>query len=762
MSYKPHIFLDADATMTPEEGFDFVLYGQLDNHSEVDFEIIGQAEYSTENTDEPTDIEYNSGFVPRGGGGELYTITGHLTDIDSGSPMNYAGVRITDLNSGTELITVETDNEGEYEAFGIPGGTFVEVRPLATRNLFHPNFSNLVVDSDEVVDFTYEADDEKKRLSGYITGDVIEGVTITLFNAVSGSRHTSVVSDDTGYYVYSDIDANDELTIVPTIAGHTFEPPEVTKFFITNQAQDFVATASPNNHTLSGTISEDSSPLEGVTVILQGLPGPIPLGTDTTDSAGQYSFQVTDGTLVKFWPSLTDYQFTPVNAELTIKSDTVQDFTGAVISETDWQFTHGGNAEEIGWAMVVDSIGMQYLGGQISGGGESSMSAYIEKRNKWGYISWAKRLSVSGDFAACWINDLAYNQDEGEILGAGYIYPGGGNPPQAWVFRMSHSGEMLQSRSGPGTDVNAIGTGIALLPDGDYYVTGPASDFEIPSTGQDVLAMKFDGTTHEPEWVELLEGDEYEAVGPCGIDGDGNLVVAGIYDSGPPTDDDFMIAKFLPDGTLKWAGAWDVMFDNTALTGMCVGPSNEVYLVGGRQGLPIILRVSDSTTNGSLDWARTWDYTGSAVQSSYFEDCAYNIADSTIYVCGRRRDDTNTNSHGLLLEFDATALNVLNHTSWMNQAAEHGTQFKRLWYDQAGLIYFTGVSVDYNGFWWKAEGTLNTAPPMSTRSYSGAVEVLTPTFTDVAVTVSDYYETLNFGGGGGDALSGRCTDFPTY
>lgn len=162
----------------------------------------------------------------------------------------------------------------------------------------------------------------------------LAGVSVKLTGISAGTVTTA--SD--GTYSFTGLD-NGTYTITPSLTGYTFTPATVS---VNNAPVTQNFTATPATYTISGTITLNSAPLQGVTVALTGTSVP----TATTDASGKYSFSVNNGTYT-ITPSLTGYTFTPTTLSPTVNDANVtgEDFTAAPASHTiSGTITSGGSA----------------------------------------------------------------------------------------------------------------------------------------------------------------------------------------------------------------------------------------------------------------------------------------------------------------------------------------------------------------------------------------------------------------------------------
>ena len=149
-------------------------------------------------------------------------------------------------------------------------------------------------------------------LSGVVSGDKADGVTLTLSGAAAATA-TTVVG---GAYTFYGL-LNGTYTVTPSLSGYTFAPASldvvINNFSVANV--NFVSTQL--KLTISGSISGDILP--GVTLTLSGSQS----GTALSKADGTYFFTgITNGNFT-VTPSLAGYTFTPASKDLTVNNTDV-------------------------------------------------------------------------------------------------------------------------------------------------------------------------------------------------------------------------------------------------------------------------------------------------------------------------------------------------------------------------------------------------------------------------------------------------------
>ena len=147
-----------------------------------------------------------------------------------------------------------------------------------------------------------------RTISGYVrtsSGNEISGVTITFSN-----DEGSTTTDSSGYYSQK-VKEGWSGTATPSKIGYSFSPAyrNYSKVKSNQSNQDYTGTQTQPDRTISGYVRTSSgNGFSGVTVTF-GNGG----GTDTTNSSGYYSRNVTYGWSGTVTPTRQGYSFAPVS-----------------------------------------------------------------------------------------------------------------------------------------------------------------------------------------------------------------------------------------------------------------------------------------------------------------------------------------------------------------------------------------------------------------------------------------------------------------
>lgn len=201
----------------------------------------------------------------------------------------------------------------------------------AAKNMFSAHVKNAIPSNVSSITFTISAPD----ITTITKTDEVAGqnsITETFTVANGNSRRFEVDAyDSTGMLAYTGSTTADLNGSAVTL--------DIT-----------MAAAASAAYIISGTVTSNSSGFPGVTVTLSGTAS----ATATTDSSGNYSFSVTNGSYA-VTPSLAGYLFSPASSTVAVNGSNIsgQNFTASIItSQTPlsnqslaamWNFTGAGN-----------------------------------------------------------------------------------------------------------------------------------------------------------------------------------------------------------------------------------------------------------------------------------------------------------------------------------------------------------------------------------------------------------------------------------
>ncbi len=223
-----------------------------------------------------------------------------------------------DLVLEEELCYPFSESFGPFEIGGINYGLWGS--PQANAYFDEFRIYNYALTEQEVEDlYNIEVPVETYTVSGTVTkGDEpLAGVTITL----TGDTEETTTTDSEGKWSVEEVEG--EVTVTPSKEDYTFEPEEE----VVDGARDdvnFVGTPVVITYAVSGTVTVDEEPLEGVTISFSDETEPV-----VTDEEGKWSAEGLVGE-VKVIPTKEDYTFEPEEDVVTGARDDVN-FVGTYV-----------------------------------------------------------------------------------------------------------------------------------------------------------------------------------------------------------------------------------------------------------------------------------------------------------------------------------------------------------------------------------------------------------------------------------------------
>ena len=214
--------------------------------------------------------------------------------------------------SGAGSAATNTSANGTYSFTGLANGSYTATPSLAGYS-FIPGSAQVTVNSANASIGNFISTKLAVPLfdiSGVVSGDIRQGVTINL----TGAATKSVTTDVNGNYSFTGL-VNGGYTVTPLINGYTFNPGNtaVNVSGASVSGTNFTAKASAlPTYTVSGTVTGDVT--QNVLITLAGGKN----ATTTTNSSGNYSFSGLVNGNYSATPSLAGYSFSPGNSSVTI------------------------------------------------------------------------------------------------------------------------------------------------------------------------------------------------------------------------------------------------------------------------------------------------------------------------------------------------------------------------------------------------------------------------------------------------------------
>ena len=231
-----------------------------------------------------------------------------ISGVVTGDAAADVSVALDSVPAGVSKTT-KTDSTGGFVFTGLADGLYLVTPSLAGGFTFFPRNSLVTVAGMDVAGPDFTAIAPKHAISGTVTGDVQDGVTVTL----GGDADATTTTDATGAYTFTDL-PDGSYTVTPSLAGYVFLPDGQPVDLAGADVSD-VDFRSGIPHTIAGTIT--GPVVDGVKVTLSGL-----LSDDVkVDGTGVYQFTgLIDGdyTVTPSWDGLPLVTFGPPNAPVTL------------------------------------------------------------------------------------------------------------------------------------------------------------------------------------------------------------------------------------------------------------------------------------------------------------------------------------------------------------------------------------------------------------------------------------------------------------
>ncbi len=218
--------------------------------------------------------------------------------------------------------TASADGSGNY-SFSVSDNWSGTVIPLSVGYSFTPasrSYAHLVTNQ---INQNYTATPTTYNISGTIKlgGSPLSGVVL---NGLPGTP--TPTTDTLGQYSVN-VGRSWSGTVTPVLTGYTFSPAtQVYTIVVANQITDYAAT--PVNYTISGTVTDGTNPIQGVTITFSHNNQ-----TVTTAANGTYSYAVPYQTTTTLTPSHPGYGgWTPASRAITTitANQPNQDFSATI------------------------------------------------------------------------------------------------------------------------------------------------------------------------------------------------------------------------------------------------------------------------------------------------------------------------------------------------------------------------------------------------------------------------------------------------
>ncbi len=252
--------------------------------------------------------------------------------------------------------------------------------------------------------------------------DPIPGVVLSLGTANS-------TTNSSGYYQLW-VNPGDSGTVTPDKQGYNFSPFSITysPLYMNMPDQDYVGTLSQVK--ISGVITHNTSPLEGVSVHLSCLKSPACGSSVLTKPDGRYTIYVNPGDNVTITPTMSGYDLAPsfrTDTSFDVCTDTWNFSATPTPPPAQIQFTSPaggenwplGSNQEITWTSqgTMENVRIDYTDG-------SGWSAITPSTSDDGSYSWT--VPTSGTPGSNW--QIKVSEDGGTVYSISNNFSGVAEP----------------------------------------------------------------------------------------------------------------------------------------------------------------------------------------------------------------------------------------------------------------------------------------------------------------------------------------------
>jgi len=559
-----------------------------------------------------------------GGGSTTYTLSGAISGTQQ------ASISL----SGAASATATTDANGNYSFASLGNGSYT-VTPSESGYLFTPANLTATINGANFQLKTIQAN-QAYTLSGTVTGDTADGVTI----ALSGPSSATTTTASGGRFSFTML-ASGNYTLTPSETGFMFSPLNLPVNLNNNlTSQNFTAKAEQATYVVSGTVSGTAP--DGVLIALSGTAndGTTTTGQMVTAGGGQFSFSGVAGGTYSLTPSLATYTFSPADIGVTVNAADAagQDFKDKLSGLTlKWKYATGDAIYYSSPAIGADGTIYVGNGAPFALGVPRNFYAF----NPDGSVKWSYLIGVNTDSPVVAPDGTVYVQDTLSTL---YAFDPGGT--LKWKYPLQCSLDVGQVVPALGSD----GT-IYLGADGLYAIdpgtgtmkwhVGVASAAGICSStwgyGQvrSGPAVGPDGTIYAAVNVQSLVNAAVIAVSPAGtikweldlggidpgnvdwmfsspaIASDGTIYIGS--ETGMDATDVNTVFALNPDGSIKWT--YGVPGGRTIRSSPTIGADGTIY-IGAKAGNTTTAEMVALNPDGTLKWIYPLALAGADIYST--------------------------------------------------------------------------------------------------------------------------------------------------
>lgn len=220
----------------------------------------------------------------------------------------------------------------------------------------------------------------------------------------------------------------------------------------------------------------------------------------------------------------------------------------------EWEQVFGGVNHDFIYSVEQTGDGGYVAVGKTSSSGAGQTDGWMVRLNPEGQVQWQKTF---GGNSFDTINSVIETDDGGFIV-AGSSFSFAANTEDAWIMKLNSTGETQWQKSygGQGEDLAFF---IEPTSDGGYIAAGRTSSYGGGTMDAWVLKLSSSG---DIQWQETYGEDNYDLAGTIHQTKDGGYIMSGgTYVIGPNGEDlgkEFWVAKLNPNGQVEWMrSSWE-------------------------------------------------------------------------------------------------------------------------------------------------------------------------------------------------------------
>lgn len=322
----------------------------------------------------------------------------------------------------------------------------------------------------------------------------------------------------------------------------------------------------------------------------------------------------------------------------------------------EWNFTWGGNENEIPYDIALDSSGNIYISGTI--GVWPDFSIFLAKFNSLGQVQWNRTTDKGG---AEFGRTVALDSMNNIYAGGTFENISNGNR-DIFLIKYDSLGN-YQGNITWGSGADDTCNEIVIDSADNIYITGYTYNISDPNDS-DIVLIKYDSLGNL-QWNYTWGGNSYDYAIDIKLDFSDNIYLTGEYVN--PSGSDIFLLKYNNLGEYQWNRTWDKSAHDVG-TGIVFDSLNNVYvsgyaLAGSYPNYDMVFIKYNDT--GTMLWNRTW--------GKNYLDIILSIAidsEDNLYLTGVVNYSTAKIEDFCLMQFNIDGEQQFNHT-WGGPKMDH-------------------------------------------------------------------------------------------